>query len=342
VPARNSEDVLLSLRDASGRLSAVRLVPEFDLGQPLDFVRSAGRWQLRLARPAVDRMEYLIELADHNEHRWTITDRGNPLQAPGAFGPKSVLEFAGYQPPDWLSWPQQPASTSPIELDAPALDAPLTGELWAPDGLPDAEPAPLLIVHDGPEFAALGGLTGYLGAGVARGVLPPLRAALLGPDDRNGWYSANDAYARALGTLLDALPPATVRVGVGASLGALAMLHFHAHARRPLDALLLQSGSFFMPALDPQERDFSGFAAVTAFVAGFATRTTRPVPTTFTCGAVEENLANNRSMAATLRELGYPVTFVEVADAHNFTAWRDALHPQLADLLSDVAAGRAA
>ena len=336
----NSEDVLLSLRDPSGRLSAVRLVPEFDLGQPVDFVRSAGRWQLRLARPAVDRMEYLLELTDHNGHHWTITDPGNPLQAPGVFGPKSVLEFAGYRPPEWLSWPQAPAYPRPIEHDAPALDAPLTGELWAPDGLADPEPAPLLVVHDGPEFAALGDLTGYLAAGVARGVLPPLRAALLGPDDRNGWYSANDAYATALGALLDTLPPATMRVGIGASLGALAMLHFH--ARRPLDALLLQSGSFFTPALDPQERDFSGFAAVTAFVAGFAARPTRPVPATFTCGAVEENLANNHAMAGTLRELGYSVTFVEVADAHNFTAWRDALHPQLADLLSDVAARRAA
>ena len=32
-----------------------------------------------------------------------LTDPGNPRQADGAFGPKSVLEFAAYRPPGWLT-----------------------------------------------------------------------------------------------------------------------------------------------------------------------------------------------------------------------------------------------
>ena len=51
------------------------------------------------------------------------------------------------------------------------------------------------------------------------------------------------------------------------------------------------------------------------------------MPTVLTCGIAEENLANNRDMAHTLREHGYPVRLVEVPDAHNFVAWRDAWHP---------------
>jgi enterochelin esterase-like enzyme len=58
-----------------------------------------------------------------------------------------------------------------------------------------------------------------------------------------------------------------------------------------------------------------------------------PVPSVLTCGTVEENLANNRRMADALRNLGYPARLVVVRDAHNYTAWRDALDPHLTDLL---------
>ncbi len=96
-------------------------------------------------------------------------------------------------------------------------------------------------------------------------------------------------------------------------------------------ALFLQSGSFFTPELDPQERRFSRFGPVTRFVAELAQAVADPdpVPVAMTCGRLEENLANNRAMADTLRALAYGVSFREVADVHNFTAWRDALDPAL-------------
>jgi enterochelin esterase family protein len=122
------------------------------------------------------------------------------------------------------------------------------------------------------------------------------------------------------------------------------MLHAHRAAPGCFDGLLLQSGSFFTPALDPQESGFSGFAAVTGFVAGVHADAgdPRPVPVVLTCGTVEENRANNEAMAATLRRLGYPAEFVLVRDAHNYTAWRDALDPHLTGLITTVAATRAA
>jgi enterochelin esterase family protein len=215
--------------------------------------------------------------------------------------------------------------------------------LWVPDGLPDDAPAPLVLVHDGPEFATLGEVTGYFGAAVASGALPPLRAALLDPGDRNDWYAANPAYAQAICQdvlpVLDRAAPASCRIGVGASLGALAMLHLHRHCPGLLDAMLLQSGSFFTPELDGQESTFGGFAAVTGFVAEVAAADSdpAPVPVVLTCGTVEENLANNRAMTTHLRRLGYPAELAVVRDAHNFTAWRDALDPHLARLVRDAA-----
>jgi enterochelin esterase-like enzyme len=76
---------------------------------------------------------------------------------------------------------------------------------------------------------ALASLTRYLAAGVAGRWLPRMRAALLSPGPRDRWYSANTHYARALaGAVLPALArrlATSRRIGMGASLGGLAMLH---------------------------------------------------------------------------------------------------------------------
>jgi enterochelin esterase family protein len=104
----------------------------------------------------------------------------------------------------------------------------------------------------------------------------------------------------------------------------------HLQRTRPglVDALLLQSGSFFTDESDPQERGFAYFAQVTEFVAGVHAD---GCPAVLTCGTVEENLANNERMA---NKLG--AVLHRRRDAHNYTAWRDALHPSLGELIADA------
>lgn len=340
--AVDATGVTFALADPYRHLTAVRLEQDVDR-TARDFTRERTRWSLRMPRPEVDRLEYLFEVEDHNGHRATIPDPGNPDVAPGAFGAKSVVTFPGYQPPAWLDADAIAGTETPIDVEAPLLDGSVTGTLWEPAGL--AARAPLLVVHDGPEFAALGGFISYLAASIESGALPPLRAALLGPGERNVWYSANPGYARTLlDKILPTLPDATVRIGVGVSLGALAMLHAHRMRGGAFHGLLLQSGSFFTPDLDAQESAFYGWHAVTRFVASVhrARRDARPVSTAMTCGLPEENLANNQRMARTLSRLGYPVRLSPVRDAHNYTAWRDALHPHLTDLVTTVATAHAA
>ena len=65
-------------------------------------------WELTVARPPVTRMEYLFELRYPDGGAETVTDPGNPRQAQGAFGPKSVLEFPSYRPPRWLTAHAEP------------------------------------------------------------------------------------------------------------------------------------------------------------------------------------------------------------------------------------------
>jgi enterochelin esterase family protein len=202
----------------------------------------------------------------------------------------------------------------------------------------------MLISHDGPEMDAYGGLTRYVGAGIAAGRLPRLRVALLSPGSRNEHYAANPAYAT---TLVDHVvphlaatwPSPVAPVLMGQSLGALAALHAAWTSPGVFSGLFLQSGSFFTPELDPQEAGFEYWAEVTSFVATvLAAQSAAPgVPSiAMGCGSAEENLANNRLLADHLRRTGASVTWAEVRDGHTWTCWRDLLDPALTDLIRKV------
>src|SRR5919204_5478560 len=101
VPARESDDLVLTVRAPAPGIRGVRFVSElFKRGQAPAFTRR-GRsrtFELRLARPpGVDRLEYLLELEHANGSTELVCDPDNPLRAPGPFGDKSVLELVGYR-----------------------------------------------------------------------------------------------------------------------------------------------------------------------------------------------------------------------------------------------------
>jgi len=331
--------------DPEHRLPSVRLSQDVRIpGHLLDFHHAGDGWELTVARPPVTRMEYLFELRYPDGGAQTVTDPGNPRQVQGAFGPKSVLEFPSYRPPRWLTTHAEPGRSATFEVPAGSLDAAVAVRTWAPAGARDEELLPLLVAHDGPEYDALASLTGYLAAGVAGGWLPRLRAALLSPGPRDRWYSANPRYARALArAVIPALGrrlATSVRIGMGTSLGGLAMLQAHCRYPELFDGLFLQSGSFFCPRFDDHERQFPYYSRVVSFVASVLDNNIqnghRLVPIALTCGAIEENVDNNRLMAQGLRARGYPVTWHELPDMHNYTAWRDAFDPHLTRLLRQV------
>jgi len=249
-------------------------------------------------------------------------------------------------PPGWLNVLVPPGHGLAFEVPAPALGdgAAVAVRTWAPPGVPDHQPLPLLVVHDGPEYDARAGLTRYLAAGVAGAWLPPLRAALLSPGQRDTWYSAHAAYARTLAQLVlpavTARLASTVQLGMGASLGGLAMLHTHARHPGTFGALFLQSGSFFTLRYDRMEEDFRYFRRIVRFVAGVQDQRLPkcPVPVVATCGRGEENLPNNRLLVQALRKHHYPAVLHEIAGGHDWTSWRDGFDPHLSALLRLLAA----
>jgi enterochelin esterase-like enzyme len=228
-----------------------------------------------------------------------------------------------------------------LAIASSALGADVVVGIWSPEDAVDGEAMPLLVAHDGPELDRRAGLTRFVAAQIEAGRLPRHRVALLDPGERDQWYSASALYARALATrVLPGIADAVaVRrpVGMGASLGGLAMLHAHRRFPDAFAGLFLQSGSFFVPRFDRHESGFVRYRRIVRFVrATLRERPQRTVPVTLTCAAREENVHNNRLMASALAAQGYRARFVEGAGVHDYTAWRDMLDPHLTALLQDV------
>jgi enterochelin esterase family protein len=208
---------------------------------------------------------------------------------------------------------------------------------------PAAGELPLLIVHDGPEYDERAKLARYARTLMARGAVAPFRVALLPPGRRDEWYSASAAYGRSLcrriiPAIADRFGVAGKPVGMGASLGALAMVQAQRAWPGTFGGLFLQSGSFFVPRFDRHESGFVRYRRIVRFVRGVvrAGGHDDPVPVAMTCGAAEENVHNNRLMARALAAQGYGVRLAEVRGGHDWAAWRGAFDPHLAELLREM------
>ena len=241
--------------------------------------------------------------------------------------------------PDWLTLPAATGRWWTLDLPVKALRTDLTARIWSP-----AEPTDhVLVAHDGPDYDEHADLGRFVAASITAGRIEPCHLVLLPAGNRNDWYAAYPSYARGLGR--EILPRLAGRLSsgrpvaaIGASLGALALLHCQRTHPELLGGLFLQSGSYFQPRFDKKESKFARYLPIVRWT-GRVLRGTdgpdagTPVPTTMTCGRLEENLANNRSMAEALRAQGYPVTFAQIEGGHDWPAWRDAFDPHLTSLL---------
>ena len=315
-PEVRADRVVFRLEDRG--YTGVRLQQELERprsGPP--FARRDGIWELDYRRPQVDRMEYRFEADGDAFH-----DPDNPRRA----GDRSVVEFPGYAPPRWLAAPDP----------APAVQVGPGTRLWSAPDTDPRRPLPLLVAHDGGGYEHQAELPRLIAHAIAGRRIPACRIALLDSPARDEDYSASARYARTLTASLPQLAPATAHAGIGASLGALALLHARWLHPGAFGALFLQSGSFFRQRWDRQESGFGRFRRISRFVGNVlhAGPAATPIPVVLTCGAPEENLANNRAVATALRRQGHATTLHVHRDAHNWTGWRDALDPLLVDLLA--------
>jgi enterochelin esterase family protein len=349
-PSVHDETITFRLHDPDQAFEAVGLMQ--DLRRPRDWTplkksEPDAMWTVDVPRLAVDRMEYQFKGVHRDGGDEIFCDPTNPLRAPGAFGDKSVVLLPSYESPRWFDEFEPPGGELlSTTVPSRALRTDLHLRLWSSRDAGVEDELPLLVAHDGPEYADYAGLLRFLDVLTTSGALPPMRAVLLEPPwPRDEHYSASATYARALA--MDLLPALQwlapvpgndrrYRVAMGASLGALAMLHAHRLRPHAFGGLYLQSGSFFRRRFDRQESGFPRFRRISRFVGEVlnAGAFAGPVPTVLTCGTVEENLANNRAVTEALERQGYPVRLIANRDAHNYVAWRDTFDPHLAQLLS--------
>jgi enterochelin esterase-like enzyme len=350
-PAR----VRFRVPDPDAALEEVRLYQEVRrprVGPAFTRDPAAAEWVLEFPRPAVDRMEYQLALRYPGAGPVLLPDPANPLRADGPFGEKSVIEFPGYRRPAWLAAAGRPPTPATTGLAVPSrvLGVRVPVEVWrSPGGRRGrpGDPLPMLVVHDGPEYARYAALLDFLTVATADGRLPPMRAALLAPVDRNEHYSASPAWSRALvsevlpalGALAPTPPGRRYLVGMGASLGGVAVLAAARTAPASFGGLFLQSASFFRPVTDDHERQFPRFQRITRFVDDLAAGgrgSAEPAMAALTCGTVEENLHGNRVVRDALAARGWRVALAEHRDAHNWVAWRDTFDPWLVELLQEL------
>ncbi|MGH9245782.1 MAG: ATP-binding cassette domain-containing protein [Acidimicrobiales bacterium] len=340
----DDHSVTFRFADAERRLVGVRLFRDRGILEgPGDFTRDGDGWVLRIPRPPLRRLEYEYQLFFPDGSSVLERDPDNPSRVAGVFGEKSVLELPGYVRPAWLDQPAPEGRHTRFRVPSADLGAQVAVELWSPAGTRPADRLPLVVVNDGREYDVLASLSRFSAAMIAADRRPPHRLVLLHPTWRDQWYSASPAYARAMATeILAAVRSLAATagrpIGMGTSLGALAMLHAHRRYPRVFGGLFLQSGSFFTTEHDSHEGRFPRWRRIVRFVDGVhrATSFGPPVPVVMTCGAVEENVRNNRLMAEALARQGYSVELHEVGDTHNYVAWRDTFDPYLTDLLGTV------
>jgi len=339
--AVEGDEVAFRLADPDHARPGAKLWCDLALGAELDLSEVPGGWELRMPLPAVDCLEYMFEIPGDPDPHLEL-DPGNPEQVDGAFGAHSWLALPSYAAPAWLDLTPVPGERTSLKVTRTAVGT-IDVVVWTPEGPADAE-LPLLVAHDGPEMDQLGELTRYVGALIGDGRLPPMRIALLAPGARDERYAANPAYAaaltdRVLPRITKKFPTRGLPVLSGQSLGGVAALHAAWTSPGVFGGLLLQSGSFFTPALDGQESGYPHWAAVTGFVATMhaATQAAPGAPrTAITCGTAEENFGNNRLMADQLAATGVRVSWGEARQGHTWTCWRDLLDPHLTDLLTEV------
>jgi enterochelin esterase family protein len=206
-------------------------------------------------------------------------------------------------------------------------------------GAPTAN-APFLVVLDGPDYVRRASLLSLVRRLAAGGLVPPHHIASVLSGDRFEDFSASARHTDALAAALDEMIGRRRgrRVGVGSSLGALALLHLHRRDPRALSGIFLQSGSFFRRRTDRQEAGFQRFNRIDRFVGSVlaATEAARTIPTTITCALDEENFANNAVLAQALATQGYAVAFHAERGGHDWPSWRRALESHLPALLRRV------
>ncbi len=271
-----------------------------------------------------------------------ITDPLNPRRVTNGMGKYNHwFRMPASAPTPWMTLPRG-LPRGVITRHRPQTDGLVAGStrevtLYQP---PCTQPAPLLVVYDGPDYLYRGRITAILDHLAARGRVQAPALALLahGRSARMAEYGGSDGtllfvqhvvlpLAQAHLNLVDAAEQPG-RYGVmGASMGGLMALVTALRLPQLFGRVLSQSGAFA----------YGAFPAAATGLLSAAPSSALP-QVWMDVGRYEALLDCNRVLRAELQARGSTVHYREYSAGHNYPAWRDeladglmALFPPLAD-----------
>ncbi|MBT8144519.1 MAG: enterochelin esterase [Gammaproteobacteria bacterium] len=299
---------------------------------PMYRLGTTDMWYLENEVPDDSRFEYKFEVVINGETHW-LTDPLNPFYATDPFGANSVCRAWGYERPDW-SIPNPLSRRGTLEefhIASKHFGEPRRVQVYLPARYRPRRRYPLLVVHDGDDFARFADYISVLDNLIHRLEVAPLIVAFPAPGDRTTEYAADDRHA---GFVAEELLPEMMqryplddhpeaRGLMGASFGAVASLHTAWRNPGLFGRLMLLSGSFAFSDIGPHPRG-PAFDPVVEFINAFREKPLLPAQRIYlSCGVYESLIYENRSMLPLLRDTGARVSYAEARDGHNWENWRD-------------------
>ncbi|MFZ5789027.1 MAG: alpha/beta hydrolase [Acidobacteriota bacterium] len=283
------------------------------------------RLETRVASAA--RVEYLT-VPGEGDYR---VDPHNPRRSEfHASGPVSEFVAPGYVPPrEFTDAPSTPAGAlAESAIDSRALGGFRRVVVYTPPGYPRAGSYPVAVFHSGWSAAREGQAPRVLDWLIAHGEIEPIVAVFLeshrpgDPDFRAG---------EPMRTFLVDEVPAWVasRYRVGGRAGERALLAISFGARDALDAALAPERAYGrLGLLIPGRR------LTPADIEAAAARRGRRLRVAILAGLYDgANLATARGVREALSAAGHDVAYLEVAEGHNPSTWRNHLGDVLVSLL---------
>ena len=228
----------------------------------------------------------------------------------------------------------------------------LTGDdrrvwIYTPPGYsPESGPYPLLLLLDGQAYVACGSAPTTLDNLIHEGLIPPTVAVMVSipegaPEARLEQYACSPEYNEFLAKELIPLIRAEVNVSVdprwnavgGSSLGGLQAAYAGLELYFIFGNVLSQSGSYWWRPPEYPEHEW--------LARQFTLAPLRPLRFFLTVGLLETDTTPgngptqvmvNRHMRNVLEARGYPVTYRELNEGHNFLSWRGSLAEGLLNL----------
>ena len=311
---------------------------------PFTRIPDSDLWMLHLPVEDNGRFEYKLNIVRAGGEEWVL-DPLNPNRAGDPFGENSVAMTFGYQRPAWSVANGAPKGhVEGLEVESAVFGEARREQVYVPPGYVATGVYPLVIFHDGGDYATYADLRVSLDNLIDAGDIPPLIAVLVQAGDRMSEYPRSRRHARyVVHELLPAIedryaidPDPRHRVLLGASLGAVASLSTAFRYPGTFGGLILKSGTFILDASLLKHREHPVFRKTARLVEAMKRAPALPETRAFVSTGELEGLATqNRAMADFLESHGVSVKFQSSWDGHHWHNWRDQLRDALMWVLTE-------